>query len=213
MNLQDLLGQEYEVIKKLIEQAKQVNITMCIDNLEMNTNPDTDIFYSNKQTLKKIINLIDENGFKLEEPVCLKKQYRFKTEELQHLSDNIGNIKIQKYQKENQNINMFLAQNPYSEIEQVARQITRLVRDEGLRYKDIAIITKNIEEYSSLVRSIFLKYNIPVFIDEKRDLNQNIITQYILSIIEILNKNFTTESVFFYLKSGFFDIEKDEIFK
>ena len=177
MNLQDLLGQEYDVIKKLIEQAKQVNITMCIDNLEMNTNPDTDIFYSNKQTLKKIINLIDENGFKLEEPVNLEKQYRFKTEELQHLSDNIGNIKIQKYQKENKNINMFLAQNPYSEIEQVARQITRLVRDEGLRYKDIAIITKNIEEYSSLVRSIFLKYDIPVFIDEKRDLNQNIITQ------------------------------------
>ena len=98
MNLQDLLGQEYEVIKKLIEQAKQVNITMCIDNLEMNTNPDTDIFYSNKQTLKKIIHLIDENGFKLEEPVNLEKQYRFKTEELQHLSDNIGNIKIQKYQ-------------------------------------------------------------------------------------------------------------------
>ena len=213
MNLQDLLGQEYDVIKKLIEQAKQVNITMCIDNLEMNTNPDTDIFYSNKQTLKKIIHLIDENGFKLEEPVNLEKQYRFKTEELQHLSDNIGNIKIQKYQKENKNINIFLAQNPYSEIEQVARQITRLVRDEGLRYKDIAIITKNIEEYSSLARSIFLKYNIPVFIDEKRDLNQNIITQYILSIIEILNKNFTTESVFFYLKSGFFDIEKDEIFK
>ena len=49
-------GQEYEVIRKLIEQAKQVNITMCIDNLDINTNPDTDIFYSNKQTLKKILN-------------------------------------------------------------------------------------------------------------------------------------------------------------
>ncbi len=206
-------GQEYEVIKKLIEQAKQVNITMCIDNLDINTNPDTDTFYSNKQTLKKILNLVKENGFNLEEPVFLNNTYRFKTEELKHLSENISNIKINKFNKETKNIQLFLAQNPYSEIEQIAKQITKLVRDENLRYKEIAIIAKNIDEYSSLVRSIFSKYEIPVFIDEKRDLNQNIITQYILSIIEILNKNFTTESIFFYLKSGFCDIEKDEIFK
>ena len=47
-----VFADEYEVIKKLIEQAKQVNITMCIDDLDISTNPDTDIFYSNKQTLK-----------------------------------------------------------------------------------------------------------------------------------------------------------------
>ena len=206
-------GQEYEVIKKLVEQAKQVNITMCIDDLDINTNPDTDIFYSNKQTLKKILNIVKENGFNLEEPVLLNNTYRFKTEELKYLSENISSIKINKYNEETKNIQLFLAQNPYSEIEQIAKQITKLVRDENLRYKEIAIIAKNIDEYSSLVRSIFSKYEIPVFIDEKRDLNQNIITQYILSIIEILNKNFTTESIFFYLKSGFCDIEKDEIFK
>ena len=206
-------GQEYEVIKKLIEQAKQVNITMCIDDLDINTNPDTDIFYSNKQTLKKILNIVKENGFNLEEPVFLNNTYRFKTEELKYLSENISSIKINKFNKETKNIQLFLAQNPYSEIEQIAKQITKLVRDENLRYKEIAIIAKNIDEYSSLVRSIFSKYEIPVFIDEKRDLNQNIITQYILSIIEILNKNFSTESIFFYLKSGFCDIEKDEIFK
>ena len=206
-------GQEYEVIKKLVEQAKQVNITMCIDDLDINTNPDTDIFYSNKQTLKKILNIVKENGFNLEEPVFLNNTYRFKTEELKYLSENISSIKINKYNEETKNIQLFLAQNPYSEIEQIAKQITKLVRDENLRYKEIAIIAKNIDEYSSLVRSIFSKYEIPVFIDEKRDLNQNIITQYILSIIEILNKNFTTESIFFYLKSGFCDIEKDEIFK
>lgn len=206
-------GQEYEVIKKLIEQAKQVNITICIDNLDTNTNPDTDIFYSNKQTLKKILNLVKENGFKIEKPIFLNNTYRFKTEELTHISENISNIKINKYDKETKNVQIFLAQNPYSEIEEIAKQITRLTRNEESRYRDIAIITKNINEYSSLVRSIFAKYNIPVFIDEKRDLNQNIIAQYVLSIIEILNKNFSTESVFFYLKSGFCDIEKDEIFK
>ena len=33
------------------------------------------------------------------------------------------------------------------------------------------------DKYSNLARAIFSKYEIPIFIDEKRDLNQNIIVQ------------------------------------
>lgn len=206
-------SQEYEVIKELAKQAKQVNITICVDNLELNTNPDIDIFYSNKITLTKILNLAKEIGVKLEEPIKLENQYRFKTKELQHISDNIYNIKSTKYEENVDNIHLFLAKDQYSEIENVAKKITGLVRNENLRYKDISIISKNIDNYSSLVRAIFTKYDIPVFIDEKRDLNQNIIVQYILSIIEILNKNFSQEAVFNYLKLGFCDIDEEEIFK
>lgn len=206
-------AQEYEVIKQFIKYAKQVNITMCINDLEMNTNPDTDIFYSNKQTLKKLIRIIDENHFILEEPIKLEEQYRLKNKELKYLSKNIYNIKSTKYSQNVENIHLFLAKNRYSEIENVAKIINRIVRDKNLRYKDIAIITKNIDMYSSLVRSIFSKYNIPVFIDEKRDLNQNIIVQYLLSILEIFTTNYSREAMFNYIKLGFLDFEEDELFK
>lgn len=204
--------QEYQVITKLIKLAEQVNITLCIDDLNINTNPDIDIFYANKVTLAKIWNMINENDLKLEEPVHLQKTYRFKTEELQHLSENMHNHKSTTYKKNVENIELFLAQNPYAEIENIAKKITQLIRMGNNRYQDIAIITKNIEEYASLVRVLFAKYNIPVFIDEKRDVNQNIIIQYILSVLEVIHKNFSTESVFHYLKIGFSEIEEDEIF-
>ena len=55
------------------------------------------------------------------------------------------------------------------------KQITKLVKNQELKYRDISVITRNIDTYSSLIRSIFAQYDIPVFIDEKRDLNQNII--------------------------------------
>lgn len=205
--------QEYEVIKELVRQAKQVNITVCVDNLETDTNPDQDIYYSNKITIRKLLNLVEENELKIEKPVNLERIYRFKTEELKHLSENIYNIKSTKYEKNVENIELFLAKNEYSEIENVAKKIKKVVREEKLRYKDIAIITKDIESYSSLVRAIFNQYDIPVFIDEKRDLNQNIIIQYILAILEVLNKNFANEAVFSYIKLGFCNIENDEIFK
>ena len=157
--------------------------------------------------------MVNENNFKLEEPVFLKDQYRFKTKELKHLANNIYEIQSTKYEENVENIQLFLAKNPYSEIENIAKEIKKLVRDKKIRYKDISIITKNIDTYASLVRAIFKQYEIPVFIDEKRDLNQNIIIQYVLSILEILVKNFSSESVFSYIKLGFCEIDEDEIFK
>ena len=103
--------------------------------------------------------------------------------------------------------------NYYSEVENVAKNIVKLIKTNNIRYKDISIITKNIESYSSLTKSIFEKYEIPIFIDEKRDLNQNIIVQYVLAIIEIISKNFSYESIFNYLKTGFAEIEENDIFK
>ncbi|MEI3357236.1 MAG: PD-(D/E)XK nuclease family protein [Clostridia bacterium] len=205
--------QEYEIIKKMILLSKQVNITITIDKLEYAINPDTDIYYSNKQTLTKILNLVEENNFKMEEPVALEKEYRFKTKELKHLSENIYNIKSTKYAENVENISLFLAKNQYSEIEEIAKQITKLVRKNNMHYRDISIITKNLDSYHSLVKAIFASYDIPVFIDDKKDLDQNIIVKYVLSILEILNKNFANEAVFGYIKLGFCNIENDEIFK
>ena len=205
--------QEYQVLKKFIELAKQVTLTVCTDSLEPSINPDTDIFYSNKVTVSKLINLVKENDLELEQPIFLREQPRFKNNELKHLEQNLYSNGVKKYENEPQNIKLFLAKNQYSEIENVAREVIKLVRDSKLRYRDIAVITNDIETYSNLIRAIFLQYQIPVFIDEKRDLNQNIIIQYILSIFEIFNKNFSIESVFNYLKTGFSDIEEDDIFK
>lgn len=205
--------QEYEILKKFIKLAKQVTITVCTDSLEPSLNPDIDIFYPNKITVSKILNLVEEENLKLEQSIFLNELPRFKTEELQYLEDNIFNNRAKKYNKEIKNIKLFLAKNQYSEIENIAKEITKLVKNKKLRYKDISIITKNIDTYSSLVRSIFAQYDIPVFIDEKRDLNQNAIVQYLLSIFEIFNNNFSKESVFNYLKIGFSEFEEDDIFK
>ncbi len=202
--------QEYKTIKKIIDLANSVTITFCMDNLDLNTDPNTDIFYPNKVTYKKIIDLLDKN--EKVENVNLDKLYRFKNEELAHIEKYLYSTKIKKCEI-NQNVKLFLAKNYYSEIENIAKEINKLVKKENARYKDISIITKNTETYSSLIKTIFQKYGIPVFIDEKRDLNQNIIVQYILSILEVLNKNYSYDSVFNYLKTGFLEIDKNDIFK
>ena len=205
-------SQEYQIIEKLVQIAKQITITICTDELHDIKNPDTDIFYSNQVTVNKLLEVAKNCNVKIEE-IKLENTYRFKSIELKHLEQNLYNNKPTKYNKQLKNMQLFLAKNQYSEIEEVAKNIFKLVRDEGYRYRDISIITKNIATYSSLARAIFDKYNIPIFIDENRDLNQNIVIQYVLSILEIFIKNWSYEAVFNYIKTGFSNIEDDDIFK
>ena len=54
-----------------------------------------------------------------------------------------------------------------NQIEYVAKQIVKLVRDEGYKYSDISIITKNVENISSIAKAVFNKYEIPIYIDGK----------------------------------------------
>ena len=205
-------SQEYEIIKKLIQIAKQVTITICIDEIHEIKNPDKDIFYSNESTVRKILEVAKSSNTKIEE-IKLEKKYRFKNKELEHLERNLYNTKPNIYENKIENIQLFLAKNQFSEIEEVAKNILKLVRDKGYRYRDISVITKNISTYSSLAKAIFNKYEIPIFIDENRDLNQNILIQYILAILEIFTKNWSHEAVFNYIKIGFSGLEEDDIFK
>ena len=98
----------------------------------------------------------------------LDKEFRFKSPELKHLEENIYAFPYEKYVEKVENIELFLAKNQYSEIEEVGKKIVKLVRDKDYRYKDISVITKDLEGYSNLCKVIFAKYNIPVFIDEKK---------------------------------------------
>lgn len=205
--------QEYEIIKRLLLKANEVNITICTDDINVNQNQDTDIFYNNKTTIDKLYFIARSENVKIEKPVELGNCYRFKNDELKHLEENIYAFPYTKYNGEVNCVKLFLAKNQYSEIEYIAQNIVKLARDKNYRYNEISVITKNLEGYSNLCKIIFAKYNIPVFIDEKKDFSQNMLVKYILSILNIFAKNWSEESVIEYIKSGLVSgIDEDDIY-
>lgn len=205
--------QEYNIVEKILEKAKQVNITICADNLEENTNKESDIFYFNKQFAKLLTDCGQNVDKKQEKSILLKNKYRFKNIELKHLEENIYNNSYNIFKNEPKNIKLFLASSPYTEIEKIAQEINKLVREEKYKYNEIAIITKNIENINNIAKAIFSKYNIPIFIDEKSEITENILIKYILSLLEIYTTNWSTEAVFNYIKSDFLEINKNDIYK
>ena len=203
---------EYQIIEKLCTLAKEITVTICTDSLEKVDNMDESIYYFNKITAEKLLEIAERNGCFIDR-IDMGEPKKFLSKELQNLEKSIYSVSPTKWEDETEDISIFSAQTPMSEIENVAKTILKLVKEDEYRFRDIAVVCANIDTYSSLIRSIFVQYYIPVFIDEKRDLNQNIIVQYLLSIFEIFSNNFSKEAVFNYLKIGFSDIENDDIFK
>ena len=195
--------QEYKVVEELLKTAKEVVVTVCTDDLDIEkSTAEADVFYPNKETVEKLVKCASRAKERIEKPIFLDKTYRFKTKELEYLENNLYNTKIEIYKDKPENIKLFLAANPYSEVENIAHSILELVRTEGYRYNDISIITKNIDTYSSNIKVIFDKYKIPVFIDEKKELSANIFIKYVTSLLDIFAKNWSYESMFNYINDN-----------
>ena len=211
--IDDFIGftpQEYEVFEELLKKSKKITISIPIDNLEIGEK-ELDLFYFNKIFANKLIDIAKKNSQKVELSFC-EENLRLKNDELKFLENTLTDTKFKSYKDEPKNIKLFLANNAYSEMENIATEILRLVKEESYKYNEIAIISNNLEQYSLDCKIIFEKYNIPIFIDEKKDLNQNILIRFILAILDIYAKNWSFESVFNYLKIGMLEISEYDIF-
>ena len=191
--------QEYSVIEKINGIAKELYITICTDDLRVIKSPDADIFYDNKQTVQTLSDIFD---FDKDKQIRLSNNYRFKTDELKHLEKNIFDLPYSEYNKDVENLKIYLADNQYNEVEYVATNIIKLVRNLNYKFSDIAVICNNIDTYSSLCKAIFDEYDIPVFIDDKKDITQNVLIKYLMAILEIYSKGFSYDAVFNYVKTG-----------
>ncbi|OPJ57484.1 helicase-exonuclease AddAB subunit AddB [Clostridium oryzae] len=205
--------QQYLIIEKLLKKCKRVNITLNCDELRGNSD-NTDIFYTVKNTERRILRLAEKNNVAFEKPVDLNQNccQRFDgAEELKHLEMYFFSYPYRYYNKDINRIKLYKAQNRYEEMEVVARNIISLVRDKKYRYRDIAVVCREIDDYEKLISVIFSEYGIPYFMDKRREITDNPLVVFINSLFDIFIKNWSYESVFRYLKTGILNIEKDDV--
>ncbi|MGG7059642.1 helicase-exonuclease AddAB subunit AddB [Clostridium tertium] len=207
--------QQLEVIKILAKKAKTVNITLCSDNLSGGKEVDyTDIFDAIKNTENSILNIMKEGNISYLEPIDLNKGYSYRflnSEDIQHLEKHFFTYPFKPYKGKANNVRLYKANNSYEEVETIAKDILVMVRDKGYRYKDIAVVCRNIDQYEKIVTVIFNDYKIPFFLDKKREILNNPLVVLIISSLEILSSNWSYESVFKYLKSGLVNVEEKYI--
>lgn len=211
----DFLGftsQEFGVFEELLKVCSEMTVTSCIDDLEKITNVENDIFYFNKKFAIKLLQIAENQNAEINK-INLTELYRFKNDELKFLEKNLSENSKEKYKKSSENVELFLANNSYSEMEYVAKKIINLVKENNVRYNEIGIVTQNIESYLEDAKAVFDKYEIPLFIDSKKELNQNILIKYIIALLDIFAKNWSYDAMFDYLKVGLHEFNNEDIYE
>ncbi|HII4471328.1 TPA: helicase-exonuclease AddAB subunit AddB [Clostridium perfringens] len=195
---------QLSVIGKLLKRAKSVNITLSIDEVN-SLKGESDLFVATKNTEKRLMNLIQEEGIAFNGYINLNEDipYRFKeNKELAHIERQLYAYPFKQYRGKNNSLRLYRANNNYDEIEFVAKDILRLVREKQYRFKDISVICRDVDNYEKVVSAIFSEYEIPYYIDKKIDIASNPLIVFINSAVDIISKNWTYESMFKYLKTG-----------
>lgn len=206
--------QQLEIIKTLAKSCKTINITLCGEVSTSSEGSDTDVFDIIRNTENRILKIMEENNVSYKEPIDLNKKYpyRFKNSNtLRHIERHFFTYPFKIYKDKVNDVRIYKANNNYSEIEWVAKDILRLVRDKGYRFKDIAVVCREIDSYDKIISVIFNEYDIPYFLDKKREILSNPLVVLVNSALEILINNWSYESVFKYVKSGLIQIETEYI--
>ena len=192
--------QEYMIIEQLMKHCPETSITLTLDRPFHEQGPDDlHLFRLSGENGRTLMNMAAVNGLSVEK-IILQEQQRWQNPALQHLESYFDSRPVQRYKGE-VSIHLAEAVNRRAEIEGVARNIRRLVHEENYRYRDIALLMRNGQDYHELIETIFQDHEIPYFIDQKRTMLHHPLVELIRSVLEMINSNWRYEPVFRAIKT------------
>ncbi len=192
---------ETDLIKTMIEDAKSVTVCISSDSQTLIDNP-ADIFLSSKKTILKLKQIATDLNKKVEiEKICEK--HRWQSKDLEFLADNFLRTENISTDEIPTNIEVYGAKDRDEEIEYIAAMIGNLTRNEGYRYRDIIAVTRTSSAYNETIRTVFERYNIPVFYDKRNEILKEPLIFTIFAFLLCVSEKNATDSAFSFLKSPY----------
>jgi len=207
-------NQQFSILESILIQSKKVYMSFCIDALRLRDNKlaSYSLFQEINKTILKIKKISKENYIEIKGTEFLDKNLRFKSQELKILEKNIFRSKKESSVKSvPEDIVLYRALEVNEECDYIARNIKKLVIDKGYRYKDFAILTRDISTYSNTLKSSLNKYSLPYFLDFPETLLNKNLTNLIIAAFDAVHSYYSPLDVLRYLKSGLCGASYEEI--
>ncbi len=195
------------LLRELLPLAARVMVSVTVDIREdfYHSRGVHELFSMSKKTVEVLRKLAAELSVPIEDAVILetgeKKRYK-NSAELYFMEQNLFRPVYRKWNGEVKNIHLSELREPREELAFVAREITRLIREKDYCYKDIAVVTGDVPQYANYVPEIFEQYGIPYFIDQTRNILFHPFIEFIRAALEVVEYDFSYQSVFRFLRSG-----------
>ena len=204
------------LLYELLKHCRKVMVTVTMDEREnpyIYTHP-YQLFALSKQMVSSLIELAKQARVEIENPIELyeKPVWRFqKNPALAYLERNVFRYGRESYEKNPETVKVHVARNPEEEVRVVVEDIRRIVRTTGCRYREIGVIVSNMDVYGDYLERAFERYQIPFFMDHKRSILLNSFVEHLRSLLNMMEQQFSYESVFRFLRTNLSGFTGDEV--
>ncbi|HEY3316144.1 MAG TPA: helicase-exonuclease AddAB subunit AddB [Bacillota bacterium] len=218
-------SQEYGVIAALLRTAARVDIALCLDPAEVDRPPqEVDLFHATRETHRRLLTLAEASGTTIEPPLVLPAAggrgpspsptpTRFAgSDVLTHLEREFTRPSPRPFSAPpGAAVSLVAAGNRRTEVDAAVREIIRLCRDEGYRFRDVAVLVRDIEPYHALVSTVFADYGIPHFVDSRRSAAHHPLVELVRSTLETAISYWAPEPLFRSLKTDLVPLDRGAV--
>ena len=210
---------QMNVIRAMFLRCRELWFSVAIEEEALKENYEGELFALSKETISRIDRLAKDlnNDTLIEkaEDIWLRRDgagraIRFESDAIAHIERNIFRKNAAPADYDGRDVYMFMADDPRKELMAVCARIRKLITEKGALYRDIAIVTGDLETYGLYAGECFGKYGIPYFLDSKGGVGVNPFTDFIKSGLNVIYRDFSYDSVMSMLRTGFTDITPDE---
>lgn len=199
---------EYEMLDAIISQSESTTVCLCTGDEKAK---EFSIFETVNKTRTRLIRIAQEHNVETV-VTMLTEPKRFKAEELAFMSNNIFRNIRNKYDGECGSVQVYCSADSYGEGDFVCSEIRRLVAEDGYKYKDIAVLARQKEKYSSAMESAFERYKVPFYTDESNNASHKALFIFVKTALQLAaDSDASSEEWLRYIKTGMLGINDDAI--
>ena len=185
-------AQERRALSVLLRQARSVTVTLLGE-----PNSREEIFEASLKTLGQLRRVAEQERRQVEIQVLKRRDdTALGHVERYFFGDNVP------FEEDSSAVRIREADNVFSEVEQTAADILRLVSAGKCRYRDITVAARNMGDYEGVIETVFERYGIPAYLSRRSDILEKPVLSLLTGVLAAIGNGYEYEDMFRWLKTG-----------
>ena len=202
-------GVQYGILTQLLRRCSEMTIALTLPAGEYEKKARRhELFWLSHDTLRRMRDCAAQTGH--DDAVTFVPDREDVPRELMTLRGNILRYSHESSDIAPARISMTFCANPADEADFLAEKIRELVRDGSCRYRDIAVVTGDLQTYLPYLEKRFAEADIPFFSDKRKSLEGHALLRMLDDACRIAFGDGERGLVIRYLRSNLTGISRDE---
>lgn len=193
-------AQERRCLSILLRQAHSLTVTLLGE-----PNSREEIFEASLRTLERLRRLAEREG----KPVKIETLTSRDASTLGHLERHFFGASV-PYEGDSSQIRLLQADTVFSEVEQTAAAIRRLLAEGKCRCRDITVAARNIEVYEPVIETVFERWQIPAYLSRRSDILEKPALSLLTGVLASAGGGYEYDDMFRWLKTGLAGLQPEE---